>query len=188
MSKIAVIFPGIGYHSDKPLLYYSRKLAKEAGYEIREVPYKNFPPRIRGSEQKMRQALETAADQAETILKDLDFSAYDRILFIGKSIGTAVAVHYAAEHRLKPFQLMYTPLPETFYLAGEDGISQISGVAFHGTADPWADTETLAALADRFKVPLHLTEGGNHSLETGDALTDLKTLLKVMRYSEEVIR
>ena len=61
-----------------------RKLAKEAGYEIREVPYKNFPPRIRGSEQKMRQALETAADQAETILTDLDFSAYDRILFIAR--------------------------------------------------------------------------------------------------------
>ena len=86
MSKMAVIFPGIGYHPDKPLLYYSRKLAREAGYEIREVPYKNFPPRIRGSEQKMRQALETAADQAETILADLDFSAYNHILFIGKSI------------------------------------------------------------------------------------------------------
>ena len=31
--KLAIIFPGIGYHSDKPLLYYSRKLAKERGYE-----------------------------------------------------------------------------------------------------------------------------------------------------------
>ena len=25
--KLAVIFPGIGYHTDKPLLYYSKKLA-----------------------------------------------------------------------------------------------------------------------------------------------------------------
>ena len=24
--KIAVFFPGIGYHCDKPLLYYARKL------------------------------------------------------------------------------------------------------------------------------------------------------------------
>ena len=31
--KAAVFFPGIGYHCDKPLLYYSRKLAKECGYE-----------------------------------------------------------------------------------------------------------------------------------------------------------
>ena len=27
-NKLAVIFPGIGYHSDKPLLYYSKKVAK----------------------------------------------------------------------------------------------------------------------------------------------------------------
>ena len=31
--KLAVFFPGIGYHCDKPLLYYSRKLAQECGYE-----------------------------------------------------------------------------------------------------------------------------------------------------------
>lgn len=27
--KIAVLFPGIGYHTDKPLLYYSKKLARK---------------------------------------------------------------------------------------------------------------------------------------------------------------
>ena len=31
--KAAVFFPGIGYHCDKPLLYYSRKLSQECGYE-----------------------------------------------------------------------------------------------------------------------------------------------------------
>ena len=31
--KLVVFFPGIGYHCDKPLLYYSRKLAQEYGYE-----------------------------------------------------------------------------------------------------------------------------------------------------------
>ena len=31
--KIAVFFPGIGYHCDKPLLYYARKLVQEYVYE-----------------------------------------------------------------------------------------------------------------------------------------------------------
>ena len=31
--KLVVCFPGIGYHCDKPLLYYSRKLAATAGYD-----------------------------------------------------------------------------------------------------------------------------------------------------------
>ena len=39
MKKIAVIFPGVGYHADKPLLYYSKKIASQNGYEIVEVPY-----------------------------------------------------------------------------------------------------------------------------------------------------
>ena len=29
--RLAVVFPGIGYHADKPLLYYSRKLAAQQG-------------------------------------------------------------------------------------------------------------------------------------------------------------
>ena len=43
MKKLAVIFPGVGYHTDKPLLYYSKKLASRNGYEIVEVPYGKFP-------------------------------------------------------------------------------------------------------------------------------------------------
>ena len=37
--KLAVLFPGIGYHVDKPLLYYGRKLAVQRGYEVVGVPY-----------------------------------------------------------------------------------------------------------------------------------------------------
>ena len=34
MKKLAVLFPGIGYHCDKPLLYYSKKCLSAYGYEI----------------------------------------------------------------------------------------------------------------------------------------------------------
>ena len=37
MGKLAVIFPGIGYTADKPLLYYSRRIAANLGYEIRTM-------------------------------------------------------------------------------------------------------------------------------------------------------
>ena len=42
--KLAVFFPGIGYTVDKPLLYYSRKLAASAGYDIRLLPYTGAKP------------------------------------------------------------------------------------------------------------------------------------------------
>ncbi len=31
--RLVVVFPGIGYHCDKPLLYYGRKVASECGYD-----------------------------------------------------------------------------------------------------------------------------------------------------------
>ena len=35
--KICVVFPGIGYHTDKPLLYYSKKYMIAHGYDIVDV-------------------------------------------------------------------------------------------------------------------------------------------------------
>ena len=54
MKKLAVIFPGVGYHTDKPLLYYSKKLASRNGYEIVEVPYGKFPKGVKGQEKRWR--------------------------------------------------------------------------------------------------------------------------------------
>ena len=48
MKKLAVLFPGIGYHVDKPLLYYGAKLAKQYDLEIVEVKYGEFHENIQG--------------------------------------------------------------------------------------------------------------------------------------------
>ena len=37
--RIAIIFPGIGYSSERPLLYYSRKVLQKNGYEVINVNY-----------------------------------------------------------------------------------------------------------------------------------------------------
>ena len=62
--RLAVIFPGIGYHCDKPLLYYSRKLAKEQGYkEIIPLEYSYTGKNIRGNEKKMQEVFEILYQQ-----------------------------------------------------------------------------------------------------------------------------
>ena len=50
--RLAVIFPGVGYHVDKPLLYYSRKLAKEYGYEVAVQITVHFLPESRAMHRK----------------------------------------------------------------------------------------------------------------------------------------
>ena len=91
MKKMAVVFPGVGYHSDKPLLYYSKKLVQELGYEVVEVTYSGFPARIFGDKEKMLESFRLAMEQTKDQLKGLRLEEADDLLFISKSIGTAVA-------------------------------------------------------------------------------------------------
>lgn len=39
MKKIAIFFPGLGYSTDRPLLYYTKKMLKSFGYELLELNY-----------------------------------------------------------------------------------------------------------------------------------------------------
>ena len=190
MKKIAVLFPGIGYTCEKPLLYYSAKLAAEAGFEVVRVPYGNFPSNVKGDASKMYRCFLSAREQSEDILRDMDWEQYDDIVFFSKSVGTVVALSYAAEHGIGVRQVLYTPLAETFRFpvtsGNADGHS--GAIAFHGTADPWAETEEIIRLCEERKIPLHLTKKANHSLECGKAVKDIKTVKKVMKTVEEFLR
>ena len=175
MKKIACLFPGIGYTCDKPLLYYSWKLLKGLGWEIHPVPYSGFPDHVKDNPEKMQQCAHMALEQAEILLQDIDWSEYEDILFIGKSVGTVVCAAYARRHGLRCRQILFTPVEAAFQFAGRNAI------VFHGTADPWADTGAIRECCRRLSLPLYETEGANHSLETGDVDLDICEMQKVMR-------
>ena len=182
--KIAVLFPGIGYSCDRSLLYFSGKLAAADGYEILTVPYKDFPSGVKGNREKMVRSFEMAMEQTEEILTSVDWTDFCEIVFIAKSIGTIVSSAYAKQHGLSVRQVLFTPLSDTFRFtdAGCDA------VAFHGTADPWAKTDEIRTACEENGIPLHLTDDANHSLETGDVMTDLDTLTGVMRAVKRFLR
>ena len=179
--KLAVFFPGIGYTCDKPLLYYSARLARQHGYEILSVPYTGFPENVRGDARKMKEAFSIALSQAENILQNVDWDSFTDILFLSKSVGTVVSIVFAKRHHLKVRNILFTPLAETFSLPTG------TAIAFHGTADPWADTKQLQQLSEERKVPLFLTEHADHSLETGDVQTDLQILETVLKQTEHFL-
>ena len=174
-NKLAVVFPGIGYHVDKPLLFHTRKLLRELGYEVADVNYTGFPSGIKGNPQKMKEAFDIALLQSEDILKDVDMAKADDLIFVSKSIGTAVAAAYAGNHGLTPRHIYFTPIAEAF-----DYIVPRSGIAFHGTSDPWADTEIITGKCSEYEIDLFITNDANHSLEIGDTLKDIQELYTIM--------
>ena len=185
MRKIAVILPGIGYHRDKPLLYYSAKLAQAEGYTLLYISYQDMPQKIRGSAGMMRRAAELACQQTAEQLRDAGLSCNDDILLIGKSIGTIAAAQYAAAQALPARQIRYTPLQAAFsYPVSPAG----SCIAFLGEADPWSDTGLLRQEAEMQHIPLYLYQGCNHSLECDDILRNIDNLCEVMQLTADFIR
>ena len=173
--KIAVFFPGIGYHCDKPLLYYSRKLAEEYGYEkIVSLSYSYDGKNIRGNEQKMQEAFDSLYGQAEKSLTAIDFTQYSEILFVSKSIGTVIASAYAETYNIKCHHILYTPLEQTYRFRHADAI------AFIGTSDPWSDVSEVKSLSEKQNIPIYVYEKANHSLETVDTLKNIGILQDVM--------
>ena len=179
--KLAVIFPGIGYTADKPLLYYASRLARHYGYQILAVSYGTLPENVKGDHAKMKQAFELAYEQTEPALQDIDWNSYGSILFISKSIGTVIASAYASRHNIKGKSILFTPLTDTFSFA------RPGSIAFHGTADPWAETDSIRTLAEQKEVPLFLTPNANHSLETGDVQADLSIIKATMEHVNRFI-
>ena len=181
--KLAVFFPGIGYHCDKPIMYFARELAKQEGYdEVINLSYTCKADNICGNDNKMREVGEVLYVQAEKHLEDVEWQRYDEILFVSKSIGTAVAAAYAMRHQVICNNIWYTPLAQTFDFAPHDGI------AFTGTADPWVKNAEIKALCAGAQIPLYEYENASHSLEVGDAVENLRILEDVITQSCEYLR
>lgn len=193
MQKIVLLFPGVGYNTDKPLLFYGRKLAQNYGYDtVIGMSYGGFNTNIKGDYDKMKAAFESALSQAEAIFrqecekKGLDwktlFSGDNEIVVLSKSIGTAVAAAFQQNHGFVGKNIYFTPVRESFLF-----MQPQSGIVFHGTADPWAKTEDIRLGCEKLGLPLYITEGTNHSMETGDALKDLQIMQDIMEHCNDYL-
>lgn len=175
MKQLAVYFPGIGYHVDKPLLYYAKQVANGAGYlDTIQVSYKFAGGNIRGDKEKMRETFLDLYRQAEACLAKVEWEKYREILFISKSIGTVISATYAKKHQISCRQILYTPLEETYEFQPKEAI------AFLGDQDPWSRVEEVFRISKEQEVPIYRYEGANHSLEVEDSLKNLEILKDVM--------
>ena len=185
MSKIAVLVPGIGYTCDRPLLYFAGKLAQNSGYQIIRLGFRHLGGKknLIGNEKKMKKVFEHALEQTDEQLDIDELTKAEEVFFISKSVGTVVAAAYEAGHRKKfaaegtdVRHIYFTPVAGTFAFMRPE-----SGIAFHGTADPWVEHALVVNACREKNVPLYITDNAKHSLETGDVMEDLETLRKTMQ-------
>ena len=78
--------------------------------------------------------------------------------------------------------VFYTPLEYTFDHHPKNAIG------FLGTADSWCVPNEVLRRAREQGIPMHVYEGANHSLETGDTLADLDTIKNVMEKTKRFLQ
>lgn len=174
MKKLAVMFPGVGYTMDCPLLYYASFLYEAKGYEQIHMKYNSIllEPEASREEKTLR-----ARDYIWEKVKEIDFSVYDEVVFLSKSFGTAEAGYLAEKLGISPTQVYLTPMPRALpYIKEADTV-------VIGTADEMY-SECKAYFDEHGIKPLYV-EGANHSLEVeGKPFESLEILRDVMRYIE----
>lgn len=174
MKKLVIMFPGVGYTMDFPLMYYASFLYEAKGYEQIHMKYNSilFDPDLSREEK----TLKTRAYVWEKA-KDIDFSAYEEVVFFSKSFGTAEAGILAEKLGINPIQIYLTPVPRALpYIKEEDTV-------VIGTADE-VYPECKAYFDEHGVQPMYI-EGANHSLEVeGEPFESLEILRDVMRYIE----
>ena len=172
MKKLVVMFPGVGYTMDFPLMYYASFLYEAKGYEQIHMKYNHilFASDLT-REEKTLKAREYIWDKA----KNIDFSACDEVVFLSKSFGTAEAGILAERLDINPKQIFLTPLPRAFPYIKETDTVVI------GTSDE-VYPECKTYFDEHGIQPLYI-EGADHSLELkGKPFESLEILRDVMKY------
>ena len=178
MKKTALIFPGVGYTKDRPLLYYAGKLAAGSGYELKFMDFSGIDwskDKLKDRDFLMR-TLKKCLRMTEEALANAGDLSDSKVVFISKSIGTVVAAAYAKEKSLDVRQICFSPLEMIGDYVPDEG-----AVLFCGDADPYADYGSVEKIAKEKKLEMHRISGGNHSLETGNIFTDIDNLKTMMQ-------
>lgn len=178
MRKLAVIFPGVGYTYQKPLLYYTAQTALDSGYEIIRLDYGEEVHSFKGrTESDLIPVITLAEQRTKAQLADVKWKEYDNILFISKSIGTTIACRLEKSLGLTVTQFLMTPIPLTIPF-----LKDIKGCFLAGTNDPYIDKKLVIKAAQEHPDKTgKLFEKCNHSLEQkGKTEENIKNLLIVI--------
>ena len=178
----AVIFPGMGYHHDKPLLYYTAKLLAQREIPARRMDYGPLP----SGKEDLPKAVRQVQERVDLLASEKDWHTYGRLILVGKSVGTVAAGYFEQaliRRGVTPefLQIVYTPVNETLPFLSAHSI------VFSGTADPMVDREELTSVCHERQAEFYSFQAASHSLETGEVLHDLETVRRVMEITDRGI-
>lgn len=174
MNKLVVIFPGIGYGLDSPLLYYADFVYETKGFDRIHMNYQSiFTNRDLSLENKLQKVREYILEQ----VKNINFELYDDVVFLSKSVGSVEAGILAERLNLVVTQVFITPIEEAISYCDKNSVVVI------GTQDK--AYELYKNYCDENMIKAMYVSGTNHSLEVdGQPYESIDVLKSVMQFIE----
>lgn len=169
MRKIVVLFPGVRYSCDTPLLYYAGAVFRQRGYEV--IPL-DYGADMLGSEPLEEKAQRVSVPVLER-LRELQLEQCEDVVFVSKSIGTVLAGWCARELGCPVRQIFLTPLEQTLPF-----ISPETDIAVGAGEDPYLPADRLSRWCGERHIPLTLYPGVGHRLEDR---TDYRRTLVILQ-------
>ncbi len=186
--SLAIVFPGYGYNSDMPLLYYPGQIALDRGMDLfnLETDYNRQPAFSRLSDPEQLTWLDADADAAFDAA--LAQRSYRQIIVIGKSLGTMAMGHLLERYpRLPALRWVWlTPILNDPRLVAQIQRNHPASLFAIGAKDHYYDETILQQLTKATQGKLIVVPGADHSLEiTGTIHSTLLALDQVMTEIEK---
>ena len=164
MKKLVISFPGIR-GNEIPLLYFGAKYYEDMGYESMFI---NNPI-------AENVWFEEMYENAEKVIKKIDFSEYEHVVFVAKSMGTVVACTLKEKYNIPASLILFTPLKETLpYMKKDNDIILVAA----GDKDNWLESNVLVEACEREGLTYYIESGVGHRMEV---MNDLDRNLEVIR-------
>ncbi len=170
--KLVILWPGRNYSCDKPLLYYAGKVFEKRGYDVIGLRYQAL---LTGDKDDIEGLIEEAKPYVAQELKNVDFSIYEDIVFVSKSMGTALAGYFEEKFRLNARHIFLTPVQEALPY-----MRMGKCIVVAGKEDRILESRKLKIYCVEQDVPLKQFEEVGHSLEHPDDMNKTFAILMVM--------
>ncbi len=180
-SALALIFPGLRYTCDMPLLYYLTQVLLNKGIDVLQLNSDYTTESVKALQPAERlQVMVTDAQAAlETAFPDL---GYSNLILAGKSIGTlSLAMLLASGAAAEAACIWLTPLLH-YPFVGDSAVQHPGPALFVASqADETFEPESMALIKKQKNIKAILFEEADHSLlMPGDIYKSLEIMDQVV--------
>ena len=183
IDQLAILLPGFGYTLDMPLFYYPENLLRERGWDVLRVEYAyNTRPEFQTLPKPERDRW-LLADTTAAWRAGFSQRTYERVVLIGKSLGTLAMGHLLTMADPPPNvgAVWLTPL-----LADERLRQQIShyrgpSLFVIGTADPHFEPGVLEEMQVATTGEAVVVKNADHGMDIpGDPIASIRAVERVV--------